>query len=141
MAEPRRLGRSVAAVVAGLLVNVIPAVAIDAGLSAAGVFPPLGQRMPDGLLALALSYRFGLALASGAATASLAPRSPRAHALVLGGIGVVLSTVGAIVGKDLGPAWYPLSLVVISLPCAWSGAWWATRRSAAKAPATPLSGG
>ena len=41
------------------------------------------------------------------------------HALILGGIGLVLSTVAAIVTipMDLGPAWYPIALAVISLPC------------------------
>ncbi len=132
---PRRLGRSAAAVFAGLLVNVIPAVAIDAVLHAAGVFPPLGEPTSDALLALAFSYRFGLALAGGAATAALAPRQPVGHALVLGGIGVVFSTAGAIAMRDLGHVWYPVSLVLISMPCSWAGARWRTQRGARLDPA------
>jgi hypothetical protein len=46
------------------------------------------------------------------------------HALILGGIGVLLSAAGAIAtaDMDLGPAWYAWSLVAISLPAAWIGA-------------------
>ena len=55
--------------------------------------------------------------------AALAPRRPMLHAMILGGIRVVLSTIGAVVGihYDLSPAWYPTVLILISLPCAWLG--------------------
>ena len=45
------------------------------------------------------------------------------HALILGGIGVVLSAAGAIATADmnLAPAWYAWSLVAIALPAAWIG--------------------
>lgn len=38
-------------------------------------------------------------------------------------MGLVLSTAGAIatIPMDLGPAWYPIALVVTALPCAWLG--------------------
>jgi ABC-type xylose transport system permease subunit len=44
-------------------------------------------------------------------------------ALALGVVGLVLSLVGAIaaINMDLGPAWYPIALVVTALPCAWLG--------------------
>ena len=44
------------------------------------------------------------------------------HALILGGIGAVLSAVGAIATADmnLGPAWYAWSLVLIAFPVAWA---------------------
>jgi hypothetical protein len=45
------------------------------------------------------------------------------HALVLGAIGFVLSLTGAIVAipLDLGPSWFPIALVLTTLPCAWLG--------------------
>ena len=45
------------------------------------------------------------------------------HALTLGGIGFVLSSLGAVGGimQDLGPAWYPILLALSSLPSAWVG--------------------
>ncbi len=55
--------------------------------------------------------------------ARLAPRNPMRHALILGAIGFVLSLAGAIatIPMDLGPAWYPIALVVTALPCTWLG--------------------
>jgi ABC-type xylose transport system permease subunit len=46
------------------------------------------------------------------------------HALILGAIGFVVSLAGAITATtmvDLGPAWYPIALVLTALPCAWLG--------------------
>jgi hypothetical protein len=46
------------------------------------------------------------------------------HAMILGAIGVPLSAIGAIVAitmMDVGPAWYPIALVLTALPCAWLG--------------------
>jgi len=38
---------------------------------------------------------------------------------------VIVSTVGAVVtwnrGPAFGPHWYPLALIVTALPCAWLG--------------------
>jgi hypothetical protein len=57
--------------------------------------------------------------------ARLAPGRPLGHALALGVIGALLSGLGAVAtwnaGPEFGPAWYPLTLVAISLPCAWAG--------------------
>lgn len=114
--------RSIGAVSAGLLTNIIPAVAIDAMLHALSVYPPVGQRMSDVLSLLAFSYRLPLAIAGGYLTAWLSPSNPMKHALALGGIGVVLSTAGAIAMWEAGPAWFSLSLIAISIPCSWAGA-------------------
>jgi hypothetical protein len=54
--------------------------------------------------------------------ARLAPSAPARHALILGGIGVLLSTLGAIAMWDHGPGWYSIANIVIALPCAWAGA-------------------
>jgi hypothetical protein len=46
------------------------------------------------------------------------------HAVILGAIGLVPSTLGAIAAitmADLGPAWYPIALVLTALPRAWPG--------------------
>jgi hypothetical protein len=44
---------------------------------------------------------------------------------VLGFIGVVLATAGAVATCNavppLGPKWYPVALIVTALPCAWVG--------------------
>lgn len=45
------------------------------------------------------------------------------HALILGVIGFVLSLLGALaaIPLKLGPSWYPISLIITALPCAWLG--------------------
>jgi hypothetical protein len=41
----------------------------------------------------------------------------------------VVSTLGAVANTqlDLGPMWYPLLLIAVTLPCAWLGARLVTR--------------
>lgn len=116
------LWRSTGAVVAGLLAIFILSLGTDQLFHTLGVFPPWGQPMRDnGLLLLALSYRavydvFGCYL-----TARLAPKAPMLHALILGGIGTVLATLGAIGMWNFGPNWYPVLLAASALPSAWLG--------------------
>ena len=83
----------------------------------------------NGHYALALGYRtiinvFGCWLA-----ARLAPNHPMRHALILGGIGFALATLGAVVMWSIGSHWYPIALVIEALPCAWLGGRLAQRRA------------
>ena len=123
--RPRRTLRSVGAVLAGLLLIVVVSTATDAVLHATGVFPPAGQPMADALFLLATAYRVVYGVAGGYIAARLAPDRPMAHALALGGVGVVVSTAGAMAtwnaGPEFGPKWYPLLLIATALPCAWAG--------------------
>jgi hypothetical protein len=121
--QSRRIGRSVAAVLAGIVAIVVLDNGIDAILHSTGVYPPLFQTMADSLFLLALAYRAVDGIIGCSITAYLAPRRPLAHTLTLGGIGVVLSSLGVLAtlsgGPEFGPLWYPLALVAISLPCAY----------------------
>jgi hypothetical protein len=122
---PRRMGRSIGAVLAGILVGVIITIATDALMHVIGVFPPLGQPMSNQLFALATAYRIVYGVLGSYVIARLAPDRPIPHALVGGVVGVVVSTVGAAVTwnhvPSLGPHWYPVALIVTALPCAWLG--------------------
>ena len=117
--------RSIGAVLAGLLLIFVLSTAVDVVLHATGVFPPWGQPMSGALFLLASAYRIVISIGGCWVTARLAPNRPMAHALVLGAIGVVLSTIGAIAtigrGPEFGPMWYPLLLVAVAMPCAWVG--------------------
>ncbi len=121
----RRPWRSVWALLAGFLLVVILSLATDLILHAAGVFPPLGQRMSDGLFVLATVYRIIYSVLGSYVTARAAPYRPMLHALAGGVVGLVIGTVGAAAtwnrGPALGPHWYPLALILIALPCAWVG--------------------
>ena len=132
VAPPRQLGRSIAAVLAGLVFIFVLSLGIDQLFHMLGVYPPWGQAMNDtGDNVLALSYRIVINVLGCYLSARLAPRNPMRHALILGVIGLVLSTVGAIgaVAMKMGPAWYPILLALSALPCAWLGGMLHTRRS------------
>ncbi len=122
-APPRRLGRSVAAVLAGFIAIVVLSLGTDQVFHMLGVFPPWGQPMSDALFLLATAYRIVYSIAGCYLAARLAPRNPIGHALALGIVGFVVSLAGAIatIPMDLGPIWYPLALVLAALPCAWLG--------------------
>ncbi len=124
VASERRTGRSVWALVAGLLVVIVLSLGSDALLHALGVYPALGQRMSDRLFLLATIYRTLYAVLGSYITARLAPDRPMGHALIGGALGLVLGTVGAAATwkhTELGPHWYPVALVITALPCAWVG--------------------
>lgn len=114
--------RGVGAVLAGLVAIVVLSTAADAVLHATGVYPPFPERMSDELFALATAYRIVFGVAGSWLTARLAPARPMRHALVLAGIGTVLSIAGAAAMWSYGPAWYSLAIIAISFPCAWAGA-------------------
>jgi hypothetical protein len=120
----RRVGRSIAAVVVGIVVVFVLSLGTDQLLHVLEIYPPWGQPMHDhGLNALALSYRLVYGVAGGYVTAWLAPRNPVKHAVILGAIGTVLSILGAIgaIALNAGPVWYPIALVITAVPCAWLG--------------------
>lgn len=121
--QPRHILKSIGAVLAGLVFIFVASLALDQLFHALDVYPPLGQPMMEtGDNLLALAYRIVIAVAGCYITAALAPRAPMTHALILGGIGFVLSVLGAISLGDMGPLWYPVLLALTALPCAWAGA-------------------
>jgi len=117
--------KSVGAVFAGMLTGIVLSLGTDVVLHTARVFPPWGQPVPDALLLLATVYRTIFGVAGSYVAARLAPDRPMLHALVLGTLGLAVSTVGAVVTWNMGPAfgphWYPVALVVLAMPTAWIG--------------------
>ena len=123
-AHPRRLLRSTAAVLLGFFAVVVLSLGTDQVLHVLEIYPPWGQPMHDpGLILMALAYRIVYAIVGSYISARFAPYAPMRHAMVLGVVGLVLSTAGAIatIPMNLGPAWYPIALVLTALPCAWLG--------------------
>jgi hypothetical protein len=119
----RTLGRSILAVVAGILVGIALTLLTDAILHKIGFFPPLGESTPSGPLAVATAYRIVYSILASYIVARLAPSRPMMHALISGAIGVVASIAGAAAtwNKNFGPHWYPVALILTALPCAWAG--------------------
>jgi hypothetical protein len=126
---PRRVLRSIGAVLAGLVAIFAVTTATDVAMHLLGVFPPMhAPPMSNALFLLALAYRVVYDVAGCALTARLAPNRPMRHALALGGVGVALSIVGAVVMRGAGPAWYPLAIAASALPSAWLGGRLVARR-------------
>jgi hypothetical protein len=118
-------GRSIWAIVAGILVIIVVTTLVDVLLHVLDVFPPMGEALDDRLSLIASSYRIPITIAGAYLTARLAPANPMKHALILGGVGVGLGLLGVVatLGKDMGPAWYPISLPLLSIPECWIGGW------------------
>jgi hypothetical protein len=122
---PRRFSRSTAAVLIGFFSVAALSLGTDQLLHVLKVYPPWGVPMyAPGLNLLALSYRILYTVAGGYITARLSPHTPMRHVMFVGILGLIVSSLGAIVAitaADLGPAWYPIALVVTSLPSVWLG--------------------
>ena len=120
----RRL-RSAAAVLLGFFSVAVLSLATDQILHVLEVYPPWGEPMWDpGLNLLALSYRILYTVLGGYITARLAPGSPMRHVAVVGILGLIAGSAGAIAAitlADLGPNWYPVALAVTGFPCVWLG--------------------
>ncbi len=121
----RRLGRSIGAVFAGVLVVVVLSIATDKVLESTGIFPAIGQPLNDRLLVLATVYRTIFGLLGAYATAFFAPHRPMQHALILGVVGIVLGTIGAVTmwnePVSIDHHWYSIGLVVLAIPQSWAG--------------------
>jgi hypothetical protein len=115
--------KSIWAVIAGVLVTIVMTTIVDIVLHAAGVFPGADQPLDDALALLATSYRVVIGIGAAWLTARLAPDKPMKHALILGGVGVVLAIAGIVAtwNLGLGPRWYPIALAVLALPQCWLG--------------------
>ncbi|MBM9578148.1 hypothetical protein JWG45_13405 [Leptospira sp. 201903070] len=116
--------KSAGAVLSGLVTIFVTSLGTDQILHVLNIYPPWGEPMFDnGLNVLALSYRLVYGVLGCYITAFLAPNHPMRHALILGGIGLILSAIGVIgaMKYNLGPMWYPISLVLTGPPSAWLG--------------------
>jgi hypothetical protein len=129
-ASPPRMSRSVGAIVLAIATVIVLSLATDQLFHVLKVYPEWGQPMHDPELnLLALSYRLVFGVLGGYVAARFAPRNPMRHALIVGFIGLLLSAAGAwaAIPMNLGPAWYPIALVITALPCAWLGGVISTR--------------
>jgi hypothetical protein len=121
----RSWGRSLLAVAVGFMAGAALSFATDFALGLAGVLPPIvSGAWTSPQLLLAAAYRGGYSIFGCFLAARLAPDRPMRHALVLGWIGLALNLAGTVAIRGRGPAWYPISGVVLALPYAWIGGKW-----------------
>jgi hypothetical protein len=121
---PRRLGRSILALLAGIVLGIVLSVGTDLGLHAVGLVPSQIERWPNQLLLLATAYRSIYGVIGAYVIARLAPNRPMAHALTAGTLGMLVSIVGAAAmwSSTIGQHWYPVALALTAVPTAWIGA-------------------
>ncbi|HWM25169.1 MAG TPA: hypothetical protein VNP98_10115 [Chthoniobacterales bacterium] len=116
--------KGIGAVLAGMIFIVLSHTGTDFLLEKLGIFTPPDQGFhTTWMVVTATIYRSLFTVAGGYITAALAPNRPMFYATILGLIGIVAGTAGAIVTIPMGiaPAWYPIALVVLALPCTWLG--------------------
>jgi hypothetical protein len=118
--------KSTGAILAGFIAVVVPSIATDVLLETTKFFPP--QNRPElytgGLLLIAFIYRSIYTVAGGWVAAILSPDHPMRHSVILGMVGMVAGTLGAVANWDKtaeSAAWYPVALVIAALPCTWLG--------------------
>ena len=124
--------KSLGAVLAGLIFIFVTHSGVDFILESLGIFTPRTDRFDTPwMLVTATVYRTILSVAGCCLTGILAPSRPMLHSLVLGFIGLAISTAAAVVviPMDLGPVWYPIALAILAVPCAWIGGLLAERRA------------
>jgi len=116
--------KGIGAILAGIVFIIVTHMLTDFVLEKLGIFPPPSQGLHiTWMVVTATIYRSIFTIAGGYLTAALAPNRPMLFAVILGLIGIVASTAGAIamIPRHLGPAWYPIALIVLALPCTWLG--------------------
>jgi hypothetical protein len=116
--------KGIGAVLAGIVFIVVTHTATDFVLEALGIFTPPEQGFhTTWMVVTATIYRSLYTVAGGYVTAALAPNPPMRYVMILGIVGTVAGTLAAIVTipMRLGPAWYPIALAVLALPCVWLG--------------------
>ena len=115
--------KSIGAILAGFITVFILSVVTDLVLEKIGFFPPTTE--PESytwwMLLIALIYRSIYSVSGFYLTARLAPNRPMRHAILLGIIGTLFAALGAGANWNLSANWYPVLLVLVTLPCAWLG--------------------
>ena len=115
--------KSILAVIAGFLTIAVLSIVTDTILEMTHVFPPLTEKSADWMLVLALVYRCVYSVIGGFVVARLAPSKPMKHVMILIIIGTIMGTLGAVANWDIsvGQEWYPILLVILSIPAVWWG--------------------
>jgi hypothetical protein len=117
----KNLVKSIRAILAGFIFVVVVSVATDIVLTKTGLMKQPFHLNPAGFISFVVLYRCLYGIAGSFLTARLAPNKPMPHAMIGGTIGFILAISGAIVMWDTPPHWYPVALIITTLPCAWLG--------------------
>ncbi|PBQ33729.1 hypothetical protein CNR22_18735 [Sphingobacteriaceae bacterium] len=125
--------KSAGAIVAGMAAGAVLSVMTDKILESTGLMKtdPFDAN-PPGLIAVVVFYRTLFNLLGAFVAAKLAPSKPMKHALILGVIGTAIGILGTVTMWHIPPHWYPISLVILTMPAAWLGGQLAIKTSKLK---------
>jgi len=116
--------KGIIAILAGMIFIVVSHTGTDFALEKLGIFTPPSEGFHiTWMVMTATIYRCIYTVVGGYLTAALAPSPPMRYVMILGIIGLVTSTLGAIatIPMNIAPAWYPIALAVSAFPCVWLG--------------------
>jgi hypothetical protein len=116
--------KGIGAILAGFIFIVVTHTATDFVLQSLGIFPQPSEGFnTTWMVVTATIYRCIYTVGGGYVTAALAPEPRMRYVLILGSIGLVIGSLAAVatIPMKLGPAWYPIALAVLALPCVWLG--------------------
>ena len=114
--------RSIVAIVVGFVL--IAALAMGTDMLVMRAFPAAfndGVTNDLSILMLMAAYVAVYAITGCYVTARLAPDRPMRHALILGGLGLVMNVVATISLWGTAPAWYHILNLLLVMPYAWVG--------------------
>lgn len=124
----KNIFRGIAAIVVGILLGAILSIATDMVFEMSGLVPPIAARAANGsptwFLIVAIVYRSIYTVLSCYAGALVAPNHHMRYAVALGIIAFAANLAGTIGMWSLGQHWYPISLTILAIPCAWLGGMW-----------------
>ena len=121
--------RYTGAFLAGFASVAILSMATDAVLHATGIYPTDGSVGSDANLAFALAYRTVFTVFGGYLAARLAPAHSLRLSIILGIVGTIAATAGALAMWNVGHNWYAITLAALALPSTAFGGWLFTRAS------------
>ena len=106
----------------GFLITVIPTLVTDMILAKSGIMKtnPFSDN-PAWLIVVIIIYRSIYGITGSYFTAKFAAMRPLRLAMIGGYIGLAVSIVGLITHWKIPPRWYAIVLVLIAVPCAWTG--------------------
>lgn len=116
--------RSFVAILGGMAFIFLTHSGTDLILESLGVFTPPDQGFhTPWMVVTAFIYRTIYSVGGCYVAGRFAPSRPMLHAMILGVIGLVLGGLAAIlvIPMNLSPAWYPIALAAVAVPCGWLG--------------------
>ena len=115
------LPKSILAILAGFIFVVVASLITDMALIKTGIMKQPFNLNTTGFIGLVILYRCLYGIAGSYITAKLAPKNAMKHAMAGGLFGLCIAVLGAVMMWDIPPRWYPITLILTTLPCAWIG--------------------